>query len=103
MKKFELPKLWYVEGDNKNEDMKKIWNDFADSINDDGHYSFLTNFYYFLDNKGQPAHSRNLKPINFTQITHQQFIDHVVNKGVTKSSTQDSDYNEILIKLLKNE
>lgn len=41
MKKFKLPKLWYVEGDTDRKDAKDAWNKLNSNLGQSANYAFF--------------------------------------------------------------
>ncbi len=95
MNEFKLPELWYIRGDHTNEEATKAWNKLAG-----GGYTFLNDCIYYLGGRGEDKYTRGRPPEGYTEITLDEFLDYVINKKPYKPFIQDSEYNEILIKLL---
>lgn len=100
MKEFKLPKLWFIKGDHTNKEAGEAWNKLAG-----GGYSFLDDCIYYLDYRGKDKYTRGKPPEGYTQISLEEFLDYVIDKKqpISHTFTQDSEYNELLIKLLKDE
>lgn len=100
MKEFKLPKLWYVEGDIDRKDTKDAWNKLNNDLGQSANYAFFKNCFYYIDEYGKKAHRKKDPPIGYTKISCDEFLEYVICEKPIKPYIQDSEYNELLIKLL---
>lgn len=101
MKRFILPELWYVEGDTNNIKAKDAWNDLYKDLGQSYKFAFFENCFYYLNTSNIKSHTKKQPPEGYTKITCEEFLKYVINKE--DPFTQTEEYNEILIKLLKDE
>jgi len=102
MEKFVLPKKWYVEGDTSRKDAKDAWNKLNHDLRQSGNYAFFSNCFYYIDEYGKKSYQKKDPPIGYTEITCDEFLKYVIHEKPIKPFIQDSEYNELLIKLLKD-
>lgn len=103
MKKFELPKLWYVEGNTERKDAKDAWNKLNNNLGQSANYAFFENCFYYIDEYGKKAYAKKDPPSGYTEINCDEFLKYAICEVPIKPYVQSSEYNELLIKLLNNE
>ena len=103
MEKFVLPKLWYVEGNTERKDAKDAWNKLNNNLGQSANYAFFENCFYYIDEYGKKTYKKKVPPTGYIEISYDEFLKYVIGEIPVKPYVQDSEYNELLIKLLKDE